>query len=59
MKITLDLDKFIEHMRFLRDYKSTDGKTVQFDHVLNYFPNVHKRTIKWEGYQAKIEAPYR
>ena len=33
MKITLDLDKFIEHLRFLRDYKSTDGKTVQFDHV--------------------------
>lgn len=58
MKITLDLEKFIEHMRFLRDVKSTDGKHVEFDHVVNYFPNVHPRTVKWDEFAKLTGRPH-
>lgn len=59
MKITLDLDRFIAHMRFLRDHKSVDGETVRIDQVMNYFPNVHKRTVQWGSFEEKLKQPYR
>lgn len=55
MKITLDLDKFVHHMQFLKAHKSQDGNTVQFDHVMNYFPNVHPRTVKWHEWENKLK----
>jgi len=59
MKITLDLDQFIDHIRFLREHKSVDGETVRIEHVMNYFPNVHTRTVKRGPFEAKLKQPYR